>query len=70
MRRDAAHGVEGDGAADHLLVPLSAEIGPGLVEGDLLLEGHAGEFGGDGADARGGDAAALGHGLGRVVGER
>ena len=66
MGADAAHGVEADGAALHRLVAPAPEVGPGDGELERLLEGHAGELGGVGADAGGRDAGAVGDGLGRV----
>ena len=52
--RDAAHGVHADGAADHLVVPAAVPVGPGDVEGDLLLEGGMRQLGGDAADGAAG----------------
>ena len=66
--RDAAHGVHADRAADHLVVPAAVPVGPGDVEGDLLLEGGMRQLGGDAAD---GGCRHAGHRrdvLGRVVG--
>ncbi len=48
-----------DRAAGHGFVALAAEIGPGAVELECLVEGDAGQFGGQRADARGGDAACV-----------
>ncbi len=64
--RDAAHGVHGHGAADHLLVLFAFPVGPRDVEGDFFLESHASQLCGDGADTVGGDAHTLGHGIGGV----
>ena len=66
MRRDAAHGVDRDGPAQHGLVAGAAEIGPGPGQGDGAFEGDFGQLGGDAADRGGGDAAALGHCFGRM----
>ena len=65
---DAAHGVHADGAADHLVVAAAEPVGPGNVEGDLLLEGGMRQLGGDAADGGGGDAGRLRDLLGRVLG--
>ena len=64
--RDAAHGVHADGAADHLVVAAAEPVGPGDVEGDLLLEGGVRQLGGDAADGGGGDARLLLGALGRI----
>ena len=67
MGRDAAHGVERDRAARHRLVMLAAEVGPCVLKLERFVKGDARQFGGDGADARRGDATALSHGFGRVL---
>ena len=46
---------------------LALPVGPGLVEGDFLLEGNPGELGGDVADALGRETATVGHRFGGVV---
>jgi hypothetical protein len=55
MGGDAAHGVHGDGPADHLVVlaPFSRSR---AVEDDLLLEGDMRDLGGDAADLLGRNA--------------
>jgi len=67
MGRDAAHGVKADRAARHGLMRLAAEIGPFVIEGDRLVKGDAGDFGGDAADLVWGHAATVRHRLGRVL---
>ena len=68
MGGDSTHGMHGDGAAHHLLMIPAQMIRPRNVECDLLLEGGAGEFGGDAADRVRGNAAALRHILRRPFG--
>ena len=67
MRRDTAHGVEADGAAGHGGVGSPTEVGPCAVQGDRVVEGGAGDFGGELADAGRGDAGGAGHGFGGVI---
>ena len=66
MGGDAAHGMHGDGAADHLLVPPSGPVGPGYVEGDFLLEGGMGDLGSEPLDCRGIEASLFGNGIRRI----
>ena len=68
MRRDAAHGVHGDGAPHHLFMVAAEMVRPRNVERDLLLEGGAGQFGGDAPDGLHGNTATLGDILGRPFG--
>ena len=56
--RDAAHGVHGDGTADHFLVTAPVDVRPGNIERDGLLEGDLRHLVGVAAD-RGGRHAAL-----------
>ena len=68
MGRNAAHGVERHGAAQHGVVGITAKICPRLFDFNRLVKGHIGQFRRQCADACGGDAAPLGHSLGRVFG--
>jgi hypothetical protein len=70
MGRDAAHGVKADRPAHHARMADAAKIGPGLVDDHRRVKGRARQIGGDGADARGRDAAARGHRLGCMAGSR
>ena len=56
MGRDPAHGVERHRPADEAVMPLAVHVGPGLVDEDRLVEGDAGDLGGQPADRRGGNA--------------
>ncbi len=67
MGRDAAHGVEGDRAADEMRVRLAAHVGPLLFDADRLVEGDAADLGGQAADRVGGDAGLGGDGVGCVA---
>ena len=53
MRRDAAHRVDRDGAAEHRLVTPPRRVGPGLLQHDRLVEGDFRDLGGDAADRLG-----------------
>ena len=66
MCRYATHGVKRDRAPDHLVVFFASEIGPGTVQLDRFVKGHAREVGGNGTDAFGRNPAAFGDGLWRV----
>ena len=66
MGRDAAHGVKRDRAACHRLVMLAPEVGPFVLKLNGFVKGDAGQFGRNGADARGGDAAAVCYGFGGI----
>jgi hypothetical protein len=68
VRRDPAHGVDGYRPAHHVRVAAAGGVRPGLLEHHGLLEGHLDDFIGKAADGRGGNAAALGHRLRRVLG--
>src|SRR5688572_21483542 len=61
MGGDAAHGMHGDGAADHLVVPAACPVGPGNVELQLLTEGHMSEFRRYALDRFGSNAAPAGN---------
>ncbi len=68
MRRYTPHRMKRNRAADHLLVSDAAEIGPGLGNLDRLVKRHPRQFGRQCANARGADATARRHRLGRVFG--
>ena len=68
VRRNPAHGVEGDRAADHGLVPLAPEVGPGLVDDDFLFKGRMRQLGRQPPDGHGRHAGSLGCGFRRVGG--
>ena len=63
---DAAHGVEGDRATNHLFVRVAAEVGPRLVQHDGRVKGGAGDFRGQCIDALRREAALLRHSFGGV----
>ena len=67
VRRNPAHGVEGDRAADHGLVPLAPEVSPRLVDDDFLFKGRVRQLGRQPPDGHGRHAGSLGCGL-RSVG--
>ena len=70
MRRDAAHRVHRDRAADHFGVLAAVRVGPALRQADLLVERGFGELAREAADRVGGDAAGFRDRVGRVfVGE-
>ena len=59
MGRDSAHGMERNRAARHRLVSFTAKVCPFVVQFKRFVKGNAGDFGSNGADALGGDTAAL-----------
>ena len=64
--RDAAHRVHRHRPAEEAGMLLAACVGPRLLDEHRPLERDMPDLGGDPADRRGRDAAALGHGLRRV----
>ena len=70
MGGNAAHGVKADRAARHGLVGDAPEIGPRAVQRDRLVEGDAGDLGGQSLDPGSGDAGSVRHGVGRIVGRQ
>ena len=66
VRRDAAHRVHGDGAANHFVMPATGEIRPWHIEGDGFFERDMRQLGGDTADGISGHAAPLGYRIGCV----
>ena len=67
MGGNAAHGVEGDGTADHPLVPAPGPVGPWLLDDHVLLEGGMGQLGGDAANGLGRKPSARSDGVGAVL---
>ena len=67
MGRYATHGVKGHRAANHLIMLIAAEIGPGLVKLEGLIKGNAGQICSDGPDPICGNPAALRHVFRRIV---
>ena len=66
MRRDSAHGMKADRAADHPVMPVAAKIDPRVIQLERLVKGDTGKLGGKFADARGLDPDAGGDGLGFI----
>ena len=70
MRRNPAHRVHRDRAADHLVMLFAFPVGPWLVDDHLVGEGGLGKLGGKLADACGTYADLRGHHFRReIVGE-
>ena len=67
VRRNSAHGVEGDGAAGHGHVMFAAEVCPLVVQLKCFFERDACQFCGDGADAFSGYANTVCNGFGGVL---
>ena len=67
MRRNPAHRMHRDRAADHLVMLFPFPVGPWLVDDHLAGEGRLGKVGGKLADARGTDADLRGHHFRRII---
>ena len=61
MRRNPAHGVHGNRPPGDRLVLASGPVGPFLLDGDFLLKGSLGNFGGNPLDRLGRQPDFIGH---------
>ena len=67
MRRDAAHRVEGDRATHDGVVHVAVDVGPHARQLDGFFERYVRDFGGNAANLFGGNATAIGYGVGCVM---